>query len=61
MVNSARAGTGQAGEDGKEQGETGRCSLGSGEASDCRGVVAEADIGMAEEEGRQNIAREDPT
>ena len=59
MVDSARAGTGQAGEDGKEQGDAGRCPAGSEEASDCRGVVTEADIGMAEEEGRQDIARED--
>ena len=59
LVDSARAGDGQARKDGAEQGDTAGSPQGSEEAACYGGLVTEANIGMAEKEGHQHIPRED--
>ena len=59
LVDSARAGDGQARKDGTEQGDTAGSPQGSEEAACYGGLVTEADFWMAEKEGHQHIPRKD--
>ena len=57
MVDSAREGDGQEGANSPEQGDQSVSAAGGEEAAADRGVVSEADIGLAEEEGGVDISR----